>query len=128
MMLVTIVVMTVMFVMSNMGVVVFSRRGVCLVLPVHLLGGPGEKPFKLSAVEPDTTAFPADIDGDSVLFPFFKGVFVASRTQHNVLLYRIFSGHQRVVPGVREEKLYVRTISPEVGRYPGRYISTIMKL
>jgi len=51
-------------------------------LPLHLPGRPGSEAFTLSAIEPDSPAFLADIDGNSIPFPFIECMLVASRAQH----------------------------------------------
>jgi hypothetical protein len=60
----------------------FLFTGIVPSISFRALFGPGDEPFKLSTIEPDTPANLANIYGDTIAVLFFKSRFVASWTNH----------------------------------------------
>jgi len=84
-----------MFAMAKHGL-----PSVSILLPVHFLGGPGNEPFELPSVEPDATAFLADIYGDPIPFLLLENWFIAARTDHIHSFHNILRA-LRGMPGAR---------------------------
>jgi hypothetical protein len=61
---------------------VFFPSAICMGIYFQLLLGFGNEPFKLSTIEPDTSAQLTNIYGDAIPVLFFQRRFVASWTNH----------------------------------------------
>lgn len=83
-MLAVVVMIIVIFVVMVMPVLVSAGIIVRNSLPVHLLVCPGNETLEFSSVKPDSPAFLADINSDSVPFPFFECILIASGAQHMI--------------------------------------------